>query len=63
MINLPSVIGHAYEDDQWLVVCPQCGHEMEYQGFFDSSDKYDCDRCRTVFLCSRIVFEDDSYIS
>ena len=62
-IVMCSVIGHAYTDDHWLIVCPRCGYEMEFQGFFDSEDKYDCDKCRLIFLCKRIVFEDDSYIT
>lgn len=60
--KLPTCIGRAYRDDHWVVSCPRCDDEMEYWGFFDSADKYECEKCEAVFVCSRIDFDDGSYI-
>lgn len=58
----PSVVGHAFTDDHWSVTCPHCEHECEYTGYFDADDPYKCQKCRKVFTCRKIVFENEDYI-
>lgn len=56
-----SVVGTAFEQDHWQVVCPNCQKEFEYKGYFDSSDITNC-KCGTSFKTSKIEFENGSYI-
>jgi hypothetical protein len=56
-----SVVGTAFEEDHWQVVCPNCQKELEYKGYFDSSDITNC-KCGTSFKTSKIEFENGSYI-
>ena len=56
-----SVVGTAFEEDHWQVVCPNCQKEFEYKGYFDSSDITYC-KCGTYFKTSKIEFENGSYI-
>ena len=58
-----KITGHAITDDNWTVMCENCGNSMEFEGFFDPGDKYKCDRCKEKFQISRIVFDDGSYIT
>lgn len=56
--------GYAIDDDDmhWHLNCPVCAFEMEFQGFFDSSDLYTCTACSCVFNVKKIFFSNDSYI-
>ena len=56
-----SVVGTAFEEDNWQVTCPNCQKEFEYKGYFDSSDITNC-KCGTSFKTSKIEFENGSYI-
>lgn len=40
-------------EDHWTVLCPSCGKEYEYRGFFDTDDVTHCD-CGTNFKTERI---------
>lgn len=61
-VAMMKVTGIAITEDQWLVSCPVCGCEMEFEGFFDPEDVYECRTCNTKFICTRITFENGSYI-
>ena len=57
-----SVTGHAITDDEWTVHCPECEHVMHYLGYFDPEDECICDGCKITFYCTKIYFDDGSYI-
>ena len=48
-------------DDNWIVECPKCNKEFEYEGFFDSEDITECP-CGTKFKTKKIWLNDDTYI-
>ncbi len=57
------IVGHAIDDDDmhWTVECPQCDKELEYTGYFDSSDENKC-TCGCVFKTERLYLENGGYI-
>ena len=48
-------------DDHWTVSCPNCEHEFEYEGFFDSSDKTSC-KCGCEFVTTKVWINESHYI-
>lgn len=62
-IDIPTVDGHSVDNDDmhWTVNCPACGCEIEYTGYFDSSDTNKC-KCGNKFKTKRVYFEDGSYM-
>ena len=60
---MKKVDGHAIGDDDmnWTVECPECLKEIEYEGYFESSDLNRC-KCGCYFLTRRVYFDDGSYI-
>lgn len=59
--KIVSVVGTAFTEDHWLVNCPNCDKEFEYNGFFDSEEITEC-KCGTNFKTSKIEFENGDYI-
>lgn len=49
------------EDDHWTVNCPNCDHEFEYEGFFDSTDETKC-KCGCIFVTTKVWINDYKYI-
>ncbi len=48
------------EGERWTVDCPKCGKEHKYKGYFDSSDKNECE-CGCTFLTTKIFFDNGDY--
>lgn len=59
-----SVPGYAIDGDDmhWTVNCPHCEKEIEYQGFFDATDKNECTKCGTEFYTNKLWINDNEYI-
>lgn len=51
-----SVIGTAITEDNWIVECPHCGNEAEYEGYFDPGDEYRCKKCKKKYYVDKLVF-------
>lgn len=62
-IVIDTADGQAIDNDDlhWTVNCPECDHEFEYKGFFDSSDVTQCN-CGRHFKTRRVNFDNGSYI-
>lgn len=60
---MEKVIGRVLDDEgeNWLVECPTCQKEYEYEGHFDPSQVTEC-VCGCLFNTKRIEFDDGSYI-
>lgn len=50
------------DDMNWTVECPDCDYEIEYKGYFDSSDVNICPKCKTKFLTSKVWMDEKRYI-
>ena len=48
-------------DDHWIVLCPVCQKEHEYQGYFDPSDVTKCS-CGTEFTTEKVWLNDNEYM-
>lgn len=46
--------------EHWTVGCPKCHKEIEYKGFFDSSEENECD-CGCKFITTAIFFDNGDY--
>jgi len=53
--------GIAIEEDHWIVECPDCNLEYEFQGYFDSGEPVKCD-CGISFKVTKIIFSNGAYI-
>lgn len=40
------------DDMHWQISCPDCNYSYEYEGFFDSSEPYKCNKCGCEFKAS-----------
>ena len=49
------------DDMHWTVICPECEHTLEYEGYFDSGEVNKCE-CGTEFKTRRVYFSNDSYM-
>ena len=49
------------EGNHWIVDCPKCHKELEFKGFFDSSEQNKCE-CGCIFLTTKIFFDSGDYI-
>ena len=48
-------------DDQWIVICPDCGRELEYTGYFDPDDINVC-KCGCEFITTRVWLDNEIFI-
>jgi hypothetical protein len=48
-------------DDHWTVICPECGREIEYYGFFDPDDINEC-QCGCEFITQRVWLDSEIFI-
>lgn len=60
--EIKTISGIAITEDNWIVYCPHCDKQSEYEGFFDSEDIYKCPSCKNKFIISEIVFIDGRMI-
>lgn len=58
---MKHITGNAITDDNWTVTCPECGREIETDGYFESSDIETCD-CGAEFMVDQIIFENGDSI-
>lgn len=49
------------QGEHWETECPKCGKELEYKGWFDSSDLCRCD-CGCEFYIEKVWLNDNEYI-
>lgn len=49
------------DDMHWIVSCPTCERDLEYQGYFDSGEINKC-KCGTDFKTRRVYFDDVRYM-
>ena len=47
--------------DHWIVECPNCSKEFEYEGYFDRDDVTNCP-CGTKFKTKKVWINDERYI-
>jgi len=47
--------------EHWKVECPECGKELEYEGFFDSGEIYSCE-CNCKFQVNKLWINENEYI-
>ncbi len=59
---IQAITGRAISDSNWEAECPNCGNYLEIEGYFDSSDEYNCTKCAEKFTIKRIIFDDGSYL-
>ncbi len=48
-------------DDRWTVRCPECGREIEYEGYFDPDDINECE-CGCEFITMRVWLDNEIFI-
>lgn len=48
-------------DDHWTVRCPECGREIEYEGYFDPADINEC-QCGYEFITMRVWLDNEIFI-
>lgn len=55
--------GYFNDDDDmsWVVNCPDCDAEIEYEGFYDSSDVTKC-KCGCEFTTSCVYFSNGNFV-
>lgn len=46
------------QKDRWVVRCPDCEFEEEWEGFFYSKDVYNCDICSCQYRATKLVGDD-----
>ena len=51
------------DDMHFTVECPTCNYELEYSGYFDSSEVDICSKCKTQFRISKLWLSEDDYIN
>lgn len=63
-MGLKTVDGYAIQGDDmhYTTCCPECDNEMEWRGYFDSTDKYVCDKCHERFYVNKIWINEKEYI-
>ena len=59
---MEHIQGEAITEDYWIIECPKCRNTEEYEGFFDSSEQYECKYCNERFMVDKIVFENGDEI-
>lgn len=61
--NIETAEGHAIDGDDmhWTVNCPNCDIEIEYKGYFDSSDLNKC-KCGCRFTTTKVWIDEKYYI-
>ena len=47
--------------EKWKVECPDCGIEIEYEGFFDYGELYTCE-CGCTFQVNKLYINENEYI-
>ena len=50
------------DDMHYTVECPTCSHEIEYTGFFDSSETDTCPKCKTQFRMTKLWMNESKFI-
>ena len=47
--------------EHWKAECPECGNELEFKGWFDSSDIVECE-CGLKFQITKVWLNEKEYI-
>ena len=50
------------DDMHWTATCPFCDYEIEYKGYFESTDVCICPKCKAKFLTSKVWIDEKYYI-
>jgi len=57
---MKNVTGKAITEDNWTVICPRCGKETEYEGFFEPYNEVCI--CGCLYHIEKIQFANGDYI-
>lgn len=61
------LVGEAHainnDDMHFVIECPNCQREHEYEGWFDSYDVSTCRKCGSIFRAKKLIMGDGSIIT